>query len=118
MLSTQVIVALLVLQLALVIPLVAVLIQLLRLLHWSFLADSQSRGERPQFTGPVLALVSSSLAAADFLSFEPFVTLSQANPVPESARAYFTVGMLALAVWCWAYAGAIRGRISSMLGAS
>ncbi|MFD4836602.1 hypothetical protein ACFWP0_03785 [Achromobacter sp. NPDC058515] len=118
MLPTQVIVALLVLQLALAIPLFAVAIQLLRLLHWSFLADPQSRGERPQFTGPVLALVFSALAAADFLSFEPFVTFSRINPVPESARAYFTVAMLALAVWCWAYAGAIRSRIRSALGVS
>ncbi len=115
MLPTQVILALLVLQLALVIPLIAVAIQLLRWLHWCFLAHPQSRGERPQFTGPVLALVFSTLAATDFLSFEPFVTLSRLNPVPESARAYFTVAMLALAVWCWAYAGAIRGRIHALL---
>lgn len=111
MLPTQVILALLVLQLALAIPLFAVAIQLLRWLHWSFIADRQSRGDRPQFTGPVLALVFSTLAATDFLSFEPFVTLSSLNPIPETARAYFTVVMLALGVWCWAYAGAIRGRI-------
>ncbi|MNL39313.1 hypothetical protein D3C87_1615840 [compost metagenome] len=118
MLPFQVIVALLVLQLALAIPLFAVVVQLLRFLHWSFLADKPSRGQRPQFTGPVLALAFSALAATDFLSFEPFVTLSGLNPVPESARAYFTVAMLALAVWCWAYAGAIRSRVRSMLGAS
>ena len=63
MLPTQVIVALLVLQLALVVPLVAVVIQLLRLFHWRFRADPQTRGERPHFTGPVLALLFSALAA-------------------------------------------------------
>lgn len=118
MLPTQVIVALLVLQLALAIPLFAVVVQTLRFLHWSFLADRASRGERPQFTGPVLALAFSTLAATDFLSFEPFVTLSGLNPVPESARAYFTVAMLALAVCSWAYAGAIRGRVRALLRAS
>jgi len=118
MLPTQVIVALLVLQLALAIPLFAVAIQLLRFLHRSFIADAGSRGDRPQFTGPVLALVFSTLAATDFLSFEPFVSMSKLNPVPETARAYFTVAMLALAVWCWAYAGAIRSKIRSWLGAS
>ncbi|WP_313621597.1 hypothetical protein [Achromobacter sp.] len=115
MLPTQVILALLVLQLALAIPLFAVVIQLLRWLHWCFLAERASRGERPRFTGPVLALVFSTLAATDFLSFEPFVTLSALNPIPESARAYFTVAMLALAVWCWAYSGAIRGRIHALV---
>jgi hypothetical protein len=118
MLPTQVILALLVLQLALLIPLIAVAIQILRWLHWCCLANPQTRGERPRFTGPVLALVFSTLAATDFIGFEPFVTLSQWNPVPEGARAYFTVTMLALAVWCWAYAGAIRGRFRAMLGVS
>lgn len=116
MLSTQVIVALLVLQLALVIPLAAVVIQLLRSIHWRFRADPQTRGDRPRFTGPVLALLFSALAASDFIGFEPFKTVSELNPVPMAARAYFTVGMLALAVWCWAYAGAIRARIHGMLG--
>ncbi|MFY2816536.1 hypothetical protein ACOTD0_01410 [Achromobacter xylosoxidans] len=111
MLPTQVIVALLVLQLALVVPLVAVVIQLLRLFHWRFRADPQTRGERPHFTGPVLALLFSALAASDFIGHEPFPTLSRLNPVPLGARAYFTVAMLALAVWCWAYAGAIRERV-------
>ncbi|CUJ42805.1 hypothetical protein O9570_06800 [Achromobacter xylosoxidans] len=111
MLPTQVIVALLVLQLALVVPLVAVVIQLLRLFHWRFRADPQARGERPHFTGPVLALLFSALAASDFIGYEPFPTLSRLNPVPLGARAYFTVVMLALAVWCWAYAGAIRERV-------
>ena len=108
MLPTQVIVALLVLQLALVVPLAAVVIQLLRLFHWRFRADPRTRGERPHFTGPVLF---SALAASDFIGYEPFPTLSRLNPVPLEARAYFTVAMLALAVWCWAYAGAIRERV-------
>jgi len=118
MLPTQVILALLVLQCALLIPLVAVGIQLARWVHWRFLADPQARGERPHFTGPVLALIFSTLAATDFLGFEPFVTLSRLNPIPESARAYFTVAMLALGVWCWAYASVIRGRLRAMLGAA
>jgi len=118
MLPTQVILALLVLQLALLIPLVAVGIQLIRWLHWCFLASPPTRGERPRFTGPVLALIFSTLAATDFIGFEPFPTLSQMNPVPEGARAYFTVAMLALAVWCWAYSGAIRSRVRTMLGVS
>ncbi|CAB3862704.1 hypothetical protein [Achromobacter mucicolens] len=118
MLPTQVILALLVLQLALLIPLVAVAIQFARWIHWCFLAAADTRGERPRFTGPVLALIFSTLAATDFIGFEPFPTLSQLNPVPEGARAYFTVAMLALAVWCWAYAGAIRSRFRAMLGAS
>jgi len=118
MLPTQVILALLVLQLALLIPLVAVGIQLARWLHWRFISNPQSRGERPRFTGPVLALIFSTLAATDFIGFEPFLTLSQMNPVPEGARAYFTVAMLALAVWSWAYSGAIRNRIRMMLGVS
>ncbi len=116
MLPTQVILALLVLQLALLIPLVAVAIQLVRWTHWCFLASSPTRGERPRFTGPVLALIFSTLAATDFIGFEPFITLSQLNPVPEGARAYFTVTMLALAVWCWAYSGTIRSRFRAMLG--
>ncbi|WP_025138597.1 hypothetical protein [Achromobacter sp. DH1f] len=116
MLPTQVIVALLVLQLALVIPLVAVVIQLFRLIHWQLRADPQTRGERPHFTGPVLAMLFSALAASDFIGFEPFKTVSELNPVPLDARAYFTVAMLALAVWCWAYAGAIRTRMRGMLG--
>ncbi|EHK65435.1 hypothetical protein [Achromobacter arsenitoxydans] len=118
MLPTQVILALLVLQLALAIPLFAVVIQLLRWLHWCFMANPLSRGDRPQFTGPVLALVFSALAATDFLSFEPFVTMSAMNPIPESGRAYFTVAMLALAVWSWAYAGTIRNRVRALLGAA
>lgn len=118
MLPIQVIAALLVLQLALAIPLFAVVVQLLRLFHWLFLADKGTRGDRPRFTGPVLALAFSALAATDFLSFEPFVSLSAWNPVPETARAYFTVAMLALGVWCWAYAGAIRGRVRALLGAA
>ena len=111
MLPTQVIVALLVLQLALVVPLVAVVIQLLRWCHWYFRADPRTRGDRPHFTGLALSLLFSALAASDFIGYEPFPTLSRLNPVPLEARAYFTVAMLALAVWCWAYAGAIRERV-------
>ncbi|WMD22103.1 hypothetical protein RAS12_06935 [Achromobacter seleniivolatilans] len=118
MLPTSVIIALLVLQLAIAIPLIAVAVQLVRLIHWAFWAPPETRGERPHFTGPVLALIFSTLAASDFLSFEPFVSLSEMNPVPLSARAYLTVGFLALAVWCWAYAGVVRKRIRGMLGIS
>jgi hypothetical protein len=39
------------------------------------------------------------------------------NPVPIEARAYFTVAMLALAVWCWAYGRSIRDRVLRMIGA-
>ncbi|MGY6270567.1 hypothetical protein ACXIUT_12810 [Achromobacter denitrificans] len=114
MLPPQVLVALIVLLLAVVIPLCAVAIQLARFVHWSVWADKPSRGERPHFTGPVLALVFSTLAASDFLPYEPLSTLSAHNPVPIEARAYFTVAMLGLAVWCWAYGRSIRDRVLGM----
>ncbi|MDF8361072.1 hypothetical protein [Achromobacter anxifer] len=115
MLSPQVLVALFVLLLAVVIPLFAVVVQLSRYIHWSFWADKTTRGERPHFTGPVLALIFSSLAASDFVGYEPFATISALNPVPLEGRAYFTVAMLALAVWCWAYGRSIRDRALGML---
>ncbi|MEN5065657.1 hypothetical protein [Achromobacter aegrifaciens] len=116
MLPPQVLVALIVLMLAVVIPLFAVAIQLSRFIHWSFWADKTTRGERPHFTGPVLALIFSTLAASDFVGYEPFLTISAMNPVPIEARAYFTVAMLALAVWCWAYGRSIRDRVLRMIG--
>ena len=117
MLPPQVLVALFVLLLAVVIPLFAVTIQLSRFIHWSFWADKATRGDRPHFTGPVLALIFSTLAASDFVGYEPFLTISAMNPVPIEARAYFTVAMLALAVWCWAYGRSIRDRVLRMIGA-
>ena len=101
--------------LAVVTPLFAVTIQLIRFIHWFVWADKGARGERPHFTGPVLALIFSSLAASDFVGYEPFLTLSVLNPVPIEARAYFTVAMLALAVWCWAYGRSIRDRVLGMI---
>lgn len=114
MLPPQVAVALIVLLLAVVAPLCAVAIQLIRFIHWFAWADKDTRGERPHFTGPVLALFFSTLAASDFMGFEPFLTLSALNPVPVEHRAYLLVAMLALAVWCWAYGRSIRDRVLRM----
>ncbi|MBO9327611.1 hypothetical protein GHR37_00540 [Achromobacter xylosoxidans] len=111
MLPPQVAVALLVLLFAVVVPLCAVAIQLIRFIHWFAWADKGARGERPHFTGPVLALFFSTLAASDFMGFEPFLTLSALNPVPMEYRAYLMVAMLALSVSCWAYGRSIRDRV-------
>lgn len=116
MYSPQILVALFVLLLAVAIPLLTVAMQLLRLFRWSFLDDRASRGERPHFTGPVLALLFSGLAASDFTSYEPMRTIAELNPVPLAARAYFTVTMLVLAVLSWAYGGAVKKRLLHRLG--
>lgn len=116
MYSPQILVALFVLLLAVVIPLVTVAVHLAQLLRWSFNADKATRGERPHFTGPVLALMFSVLAASDFTSYEPMRTIAELNPVPMAARAYFTVAMLVLAVLSWAYGGAVKDRILRRLG--
>lgn len=115
MLPPQVIVAFIVVLLAVVIPLCAVAIQLLRFIYWFAWTDAPDRGERPHFTGPVLALFFSTLAASDFLPYEPMWVLSVYNPVPIEARAYFTVAMLGLAVWCWVYGSSIRDRFLGMI---
>ncbi|MFY0478427.1 hypothetical protein [Achromobacter marplatensis] len=118
MYSPQILVALFVLLLAVAIPLITVAVRVAQLLRWAFHADPATRGERPRFTGPVLALLFSVLAASDFTSYEPMRTIAELNPVPMAARAYFTVAMLVLAVLSWAYGGAVKDRLLRRLGSA
>jgi hypothetical protein len=111
MYSPQILVALFVLLLAVVIPLIALMVRVVELVRWQTQPYSPTRGERPRFAGPLLTLLFSCLAVSDFTNYEPFRTIAEMNPVPLSARAYFTVAMLVLAVLSWAYGGAIMDRI-------
>lgn len=83
-------------------PFAATAIQLLRLL-WFWTGAKADRGRRPRFTGLVLAMFFSSLAATEILHVEPFLTLRYLNPVPPGHRAAFMIGVLviALAAWIW-----------------
>ena len=92
--SPQILVALFVLLLAVAIPLATLVVQLFRLMQWMSRGNDPTRGDRPHFTGPVLALLFSTLAAS----------------------AYFTVTMLVLAVLSWAYAGGLKDRLLRRLG--
>ena len=114
--SPQILVALFVLLLAVAIPLATLVVQLFRLMQWMSRGNDPTRGDRPHFTGPVLALLFSTLAASDFTNYEPLRTIAQINPVPLAARAYFTVTMLVLAVLSWAYAGGLKDRLLRRLG--
>lgn len=116
MYSPQILVALFVLLLAVAIPLVTIVVQLFRLAQWASQGDPTTRGEPPRFTGPVLALLFSALAASDFTGIEPLRSIAEHNPVPLAARAYFTVAMLVLAVLSWAYGGAVMDRVLRRLG--
>ena len=97
------------LALAICVPFAATAIQLIRLL-WFITGDKETRGARPRFTGLVLAMFFSSLAATELLSVEPFLTLSHLNPVPQQHRVEFMIGMLALALAGWIWGGAIWNR--------
>lgn len=114
--SPQILVALFVLLLAVAIPLATLVVQLFRLMQWMSRGNDPTRGDRPHFTGPALALLFSTLAASDFTNYEPLRTIAQINPVPLAARAYFTVTMLVLAVLSWAYAGGLKDRLLRRLG--
>lgn len=97
------------LALAICVPFAATAIQLIRLL-WFVTGEKETRGTRPRFTGPVLAMFFSSLAATELLSVEPFLTLSVLNPVPQQHRVEFMIAMLALALAGWIWGGAIWNR--------
>lgn len=70
---------------AICLPFAATAVQLIRLL-WFITGDKETHGARPRFTGLVLAMFFSSLAATELLSVEPFLTLSHLNPVPQEHR--------------------------------
>ena len=97
------------LTLAICLPFAATAVQLIRLL-WFITGDKETRGARPRFTGLVLAMFFSSLAATELLSVEPFPTLSHLNPVPQEHRVEFMIAMLALALVGWIWGGAIWKR--------
>lgn len=97
------------LTLAIFLPFAATAVQLIRLL-WFITGDKETRGARPRFTGLVLAMFFSSLAATELPSVEPFLTLSHLNPVPQEHRVEFMIAMLALALVGWIWGGAIWKR--------
>ncbi|MGB3436601.1 hypothetical protein [Achromobacter sp.] len=102
------------LALAVCLPFAATAIQLMRWL-WFITGENETRGQRPRFTGLVLAMFFSSLAATELLFVEPFLTLSHLNPVPPQHREEFMVAMLALALAGWIWGGSIRNRVQDAI---
>ncbi|CAB3928410.1 hypothetical protein [Achromobacter anxifer] len=100
--------------LAIWVPFAAAAIQLARLI-WFITGDKETRGRRPRFTGLVVAMFFSALAATELLSVEPFPTLSYLNPVPQQYRVEFMVAMLALALAGWIWGGSIRNRVQDAI---
>lgn len=89
-----------------------VAIQVLRFIYWGYWADDATHGERPHFTGPLLALAFSLLAASEILPFHPVLDrIHELNPVPPWATAYYVVAMLALMVLSWIHGGRIKNRL-------
>lgn len=105
MISISSIFLILALFLAVAVPLLAVAIQLLRFINWAVFAEKPARGERPHFTGPVLALIFALLAAPDLLQISEF---SGWYLIPFEARDHFRVAMLSLAALGWVYGRSIR----------
>ncbi len=86
------------------IPFAATAIQLFRLV-WFLTGEKKERGKRPRFTGLVLAMLFSSLAATEVLDVEPFLSLRYLNPVLPEHRDAFVIGMLVLALVAWISGG-------------
>jgi len=97
------------LALAVCLPFAATAIQLIRWL-WFITGENETRGQRPRFTGLVLAMFFSSLAATELLFVEPHL-----NPVPPQHREEFMVAMLALALAGWIWGGSIRNRVQDAI---
>lgn len=95
-----------------------VAIQVLRLIYWGYWADDATHGERPHFTGPLLALVFCLLAASEILPLHPVMDrIHDLNPVPPWAIEYYVVAMLALMVLSWIYGGRLKNRLwNALLG--
>lgn len=85
------------------VSLVAVAVQLLRLLHWALRADERTPQTRPRFAGPLLALAFSGLAVVDMPLFEPLEMLSEFIPISLYWRAQdeYSVALLVLTVLSW-----------------
>ena len=85
--------------LAVGVAVLVVAIQVLRFIYWGYWADDATHGERPHFTGPLLALLFSLLAASEILPLHPVMDrIHDLNPVPPWAIEYYVVAMLALMV--------------------
>lgn len=95
-----------------------VAIQVLRFIYWGYWADDATHGERPHFTGPLLALVFCLLAASEILPLHPVMDrIHDLNPVPPWAIEYYVVAMLALMVLSWIYGGRLKNRLwNALLG--
>ncbi|AMG46437.1 hypothetical protein [Achromobacter ruhlandii] len=104
--------------LAVGVAVLVVAIQLLRFIHWGYWADDATHGERPHFTGPLLALAFSLLAASEILPFHPiFDRIHALNPVPPWATEYYVVAMLGLMVLSWVYGCRVKNRLwNGLLG--
>ncbi|WP_024892010.1 hypothetical protein [Luteimonas huabeiensis] len=91
--------------LAALVSLVAVAVQLLRLLHWALRADERTPQTRPRLAGPLLALAFSGLAVVDMPLFGPLEMLSEFLPISRYWRAQdeYSVALLVLTVLSWIY---------------
>lgn len=104
--------------LAVGVAVLVVAIQVLRFIYWGYWADDATHGERPHFTGPLLALVFCLLAASEILPLHPVMDrIHDLNPVPPWAIEYYVVAMLALMVLSWIHGGRIKNRLwNALLG--
>lgn len=104
--------------LAVGVAVLVVAIQVLRFIYWGYWADDATHGERPHFTGPLLALLFSLLAASEILPLHPVMDrIHDLNPVPPWAIEYYVVAMLALMVLSWIHGGRIKNRLwNALLG--
>ena len=102
--------------LAVGVAVLVVAIQVLRFIYWGYWADDATHGERPHFTGPLLALLFSLLAASEILPLHPVMDrIHDLNPVPPWAIEYYVVAMLALMVLYWINGGRIKNRLCNAL---
>ena len=104
--------------LAVGVAVLVVAIQVLRFIYWGYWADDATHGERPHFTGPLLALLFSLLAASEILPLHPVMDrIHDLNPVPPWAIEYYVVAMLALMVLSWIHGGRLKNRLwNALLG--
>ena len=104
--------------LAVGVAVLVVALQVLRFIYWGYWADDATHGERPHFTGPLLALLFSLLAASEILPLHPVMDrIHDLNPVPPWAIEYYVVAMLALMVLSWIHGGRIKNRLwNALLG--
>lgn len=95
-----------------------VAIQVLRFIYWGYWAHDATHGERPHFTGPLLALAFCLLAASEILPLHPVMDrIHDLNPVPPWAIEYYVVAMLALMVLSWIHGGRLKNRLwNALLG--